>query len=137
MKLKYNIWHIDGYSGWSDYDGPSDCNHHEDIVMDAQYSKKDVVDMWMSRYSGRTVAVAKCELVGSGVIDTDDKNGERLTKLEDGIKRLIKQKEEEKKDIENKIPKASYYPKLQNTPFNLIELIGTFKNELQEILETE
>ena len=21
MEIKYNIWHIDGYAGWDDYDG--------------------------------------------------------------------------------------------------------------------
>lgn len=72
MKLKYNIWHIDGYTGSSDYDGPSDCNHHEDIVMDARYSKKDVVEMWMAVHENAySVAVSKCEIKRSGVIEYD------------------------------------------------------------------
>ena len=38
--MKYKIWHIDAYVGWSDYDSPSDCNYHLDMIMDASFSKK-------------------------------------------------------------------------------------------------
>ena len=69
---KYNIWHIDGYSGWNDYDGPADCNRHDDYIMDAKFTKSDVIDMWMSIHSGRSVAIAKCEIIKSGIIEYDE-----------------------------------------------------------------
>lgn len=67
--MKYNIWHIDAYSGWSDYDGPCDCNRHEDIIMDASFNKKDVLNMYSATLTGRSTAIAKCEIIGSGVIE--------------------------------------------------------------------
>lgn len=69
MKKKYNVWHIDAYSGWDDYDGPSDCRIHEDIIMDAQFSKKAVVEMYMTRLGGRSTAIAKCEIIKSDEIE--------------------------------------------------------------------
>lgn len=69
MKKKYNIWHIDAYSGWSDYDGPEDCNIHKDIIMDAHFSKDQVVNMYMELLSGRSTAISKCTLVKSGEIE--------------------------------------------------------------------
>lgn len=69
MKKKYNVWHIDAYSGWSDYDGPEDCNIHKDIIMDAHFSKQQVLDMYSSLLNGRDTAIAKCELVKSGEIE--------------------------------------------------------------------
>ena len=69
MKKKYNIWHIDAYSGWSDYDGPEDCNIHEDFIMDEHFSKKSVVEMYISLLGGRSTAIAKCEIIKSGEID--------------------------------------------------------------------
>ena len=44
MEIKYNIWHIDGYVGWDDYDGPSDCNTHIDYIIGAKFTKEDVID---------------------------------------------------------------------------------------------
>ena len=44
----------------------------EDIVMDARYSKKDVVEMWMAVHENAySVAVSKCEIKRSGVIEYD------------------------------------------------------------------
>jgi len=70
MTYKYKIWHIDAYRGCSDYDGPCDCNKHLDLIMDASLSKKDVVDSWVALNSDApSVAVAKCEEIGSGEIE--------------------------------------------------------------------
>ena len=69
MKKKYNVWHIDAYSGWSDYDGPEDCNIHKNIVMDTQFTKKEVVEMYRALLGGRSTIIAKCELVKSGEIE--------------------------------------------------------------------
>ena len=69
MKKKYNVWHIDAYSGWDDYDGPSDCNIHQDIIMDAHFSKKAVVEMYSLLLGGRSTVIAKCEIVKSGEIE--------------------------------------------------------------------
>ena len=70
MKKTCNIWHIDAYRGYSDYDGPDDCNVHKDLIMDASFSKEDVVSVWMHLNSdARCTAVAKCELVGKGEIE--------------------------------------------------------------------
>lgn len=69
MKKKFNVWHIDAYSGWSDYDGPSDCNIHEDIIMDAQFLKDQVLDMYSSLLSGRSTVIVKCEIIKSGEIE--------------------------------------------------------------------
>lgn len=66
---QFKIWHIDAYSGWSDYDGPGDCNIHKDIIMDASFTKKQVVNMYMSLLNGRETAIAKCECIGEGEID--------------------------------------------------------------------
>ncbi len=70
---KFNVWHIDAYSGWSDYDGPEDCNIHKDIIMDASFTKKQVVDMYMSLLGGRTTVISKCELIGEGQTEYDVK----------------------------------------------------------------
>ena len=63
MKNKYNIWHIDAYSGWSDYDDPKQCNIHRDIIMDSTFSKEDVVEMFSSLLTGRSTAIENCEIV--------------------------------------------------------------------------
>ena len=63
-KKKYNIWHIDAYSGRNDYDSPEDCNYHRDYIFDACFSKQQVIDMWVATHSdSRCVAVSKCYLV--------------------------------------------------------------------------
>jgi hypothetical protein len=61
---KYNVWHIDAYAGWNDYDGPEDCNFRKDVVFDKMFSKQDVIDMWCALHSeSRCVAVSKVYLV--------------------------------------------------------------------------
>lgn len=69
MKKKFNVWHIDAYSGWSDYEGPSDCNIHKDIIMDASFSKEDVINMYMELLSGRSKIISKCTLIKSEEIE--------------------------------------------------------------------
>lgn len=69
MELKYNIWHIDGYAGYDNYDGPSDCNIHKDYIVNASYTKKDVINMFCNQYKDcREVAVSKCFLVTNGAV---------------------------------------------------------------------
>lgn len=64
--MKYNIWHIELYHGWGDYDAPEDCNVKKDIIMDADFSRDQVMDMLVSIYQDdRTVAIHKCELIKS------------------------------------------------------------------------
>ena len=134
--MKYNIWHIDAYDGWSDYDGPTDCNIHEDVIMDAQFSKKEVLNMYMATLSGRSNVIHKCEIIGSGVIETDDKQIERLVKVEDGVKRLIAQKEQEINDYDKNFRKLQD-DMFDDAPGYLINEVCVFKNELEEILDTD
>lgn len=69
MEIKYNIWHIDGYVGWDDYDCPSDCNTHIDYIIDAKFTKEDVIDMFCNENKKhRVVAVCKCFLITDGSI---------------------------------------------------------------------
>jgi hypothetical protein len=67
--MKYKIWHIDAYVGWSDYDNPSDCNYHLDIIMDASFSKKQIIDMWtLLHKSERNVVIVNCVCINEGNI---------------------------------------------------------------------
>ena len=69
MEIKYNIWHIDGYVGWADYDGPSDCNTHIDYIIDDKFTKEDVIDMFCNEHKkSRVVVVCKCLLITNGSI---------------------------------------------------------------------
>lgn len=62
--MKYNIWHIELYHGWSDYDGLNDINVNKDIIMDADFSRDQVMDMLVGLYSeDRNVEIKECELV--------------------------------------------------------------------------
>ena len=62
--MEYNIWHIEMYAGWSDCDGPADCNIKRDYVFDASFTKKDVINMMTSKYNKeRCVEIWKCELI--------------------------------------------------------------------------
>lgn len=61
---KYNLWHIEAYSGWNDYDGPEDCNFRKDVVLDKMFTKQNVIDMWCALHKdARVVAVSKVYLV--------------------------------------------------------------------------
>ena len=67
--MKYNIWHIKAYAGWSDYDGPSDCNFDKMMIFDASFKKQDIIDWWCATNSkARSVAVASVSLVKSGEV---------------------------------------------------------------------
>ena len=86
---KFKVWHIDAYSGFSDYDGPMDCNIHKDIIMDACFSKKDVVEMYYALLGGRSTAIAKCECIGYGEGEYEaplTEDFKRYTITEDGRK---------------------------------------------------
>lgn len=67
--MKYKIWHIDAYVGWADYDNPSDCNCHLDMIMDASFSKNQIINMWVSTHkSNRNIVVVNCECINEGNI---------------------------------------------------------------------
>ena len=62
--LRYNIWHIEMYAGWSDCDGPSDCNIKGDYLFDSRFNKGEVMDMMVSKYDdNRNVEVWICECI--------------------------------------------------------------------------
>ena len=62
--MKYNIWRVELYHGWSDCDGPEDCNVKNDFLFDSRFSKEQVEDMLVTLYQDdRTVEIWKCELV--------------------------------------------------------------------------
>jgi len=70
MKKKYNIWHIEGYHGWSDYDGPEDCNYIDDWVLPVYFTKENVINIFYNLYqTSRCAAVHKCEIINSGEIE--------------------------------------------------------------------
>ena len=57
--MKIVIWHITGYKGFDDYDGPSDNNINVHIAMDAKFSKKHVEKMLLKLYEKyRTVVLS-------------------------------------------------------------------------------
>lgn len=62
--MEYNIWHIEMYVGWSDCDGPEDCNIKRDYIFDASFSKQDVINMITSKYNKeRCLEIWKCILI--------------------------------------------------------------------------
>lgn len=69
MKIKYNIWHIDGYVGWDDYDNSSDCNICKDYIVNATFTKDDVINMFCNEHKNyRIVVTIKCFLISSGSV---------------------------------------------------------------------
>ena len=75
MEIKYNIWHIDAYAGWDDYDDPSDCNTHIDYIIDAKFTKEDVIDMFCNENKKhRMVVVCKCFLITNGSVTYEQCN---------------------------------------------------------------
>ena len=75
MEIKYNIWHIDGYAGWDDYDEPSDCNTHIDYIVDAKFTEQDVINMFYDKHKkSRVVVVCKCFLITNGLVTYEQCN---------------------------------------------------------------
>ena len=79
MEIKYNIWHIDAYTGYDDYWGneyynPTPLNHHIDLIVNTTLTRSDVFDMFYEKYRGcRVVCIVKCFLVTSGVVTYEHK----------------------------------------------------------------
>jgi hypothetical protein len=74
MELKYKIWHIDGYAGNNEYDGPSDYNIHKDFILNDTYTKEDVIEMFCNQYKNkREIVVGKCFLVANGAVTYKNK----------------------------------------------------------------
>ena len=71
--MKYNIWHVEMYAGWNDYDNPSDCNIKKNFIMDASYTKEAVMDMLVSLHKeDRVVEIVKCDLIKNGRLFLED-----------------------------------------------------------------
>lgn len=62
MKVKINIWHFQGYSGWSDYDGPQDINIDMHIGVDSRFNCDAVIALVGMRYNNRIFTCVKCDL---------------------------------------------------------------------------
>ena len=62
--LKAKIWKVTGYKGWDDWDGPEDNNVSFTVVMDARFSKEDVQDIFLNRFSKkhRSVVIGATEI---------------------------------------------------------------------------
>ena len=43
-------WHITGYAGWDDYDGPSDDNIDDIIVTSYFFNKDDIITVYQQKY---------------------------------------------------------------------------------------
>lgn len=50
-KITINYWEVKGYRGFSDYDGPEDNNFNTVVAVDARFTKDDVIDMMMKKFS--------------------------------------------------------------------------------------
>ena len=78
MEIKYNIWHIDAYTGYDDFQRdvyfPTRLNHHIDFIANATVTKQDIHDMFCEKYRGnRVIVIDKCYIVASGVITYEHK----------------------------------------------------------------
>ena len=49
--LKAKIWNISGYKGWDDYDGPGDNNMNFNVILDARFTKEEVEEIFVNRYT--------------------------------------------------------------------------------------
>lgn len=58
--MKIKIWNIAGYKGRDNYDAPSDDNMSITVALDARFSKSDVEEIFLNRFSKkhRTVALS-------------------------------------------------------------------------------
>ena len=71
--MKYNIWHVEMYHGFSDFDGPEDCNVKKNFIFDASFTKEQVMDMLVGIYSeDRVVEIVKCECIKSDRLFLED-----------------------------------------------------------------
>lgn len=63
-KITINYWEVKGYRGFSDYDGPEDNNFNTVVAVDARFTKDDVLDMMMKKFSEKhRVVVLSAKLV--------------------------------------------------------------------------
>ena len=62
--LKAKIWKVTGYKGWDNWDGPEDNNVSFTVVMDARFSKEDIQDIFLNRFSKkhRSVVIDATEI---------------------------------------------------------------------------
>ena len=65
MHFTVNFWHITGYAGWDDYDGPSDDNVDEVIVISSIFTKDDVISLFKRKYNGSRCTSFRAEQIGT------------------------------------------------------------------------
>lgn len=71
--MKYNIWHVEMYHGASDYDDSKDCNIKKNFIMDASFTREEVMDMLVGLYQeDRVVEIVKCDLIKSDRLYLED-----------------------------------------------------------------
>jgi len=58
-----NRWKIEGYAGWSDYDGPQDNNINREIEVDSFLTKEDIEYAFRNHYSRHRVVSIKATLI--------------------------------------------------------------------------
>ena len=57
--MSVKTWEIVGYLGNSDYDGPEDDNFRTVVDMDSRFTKQDVLDIFIHRFSKRYFSDSK------------------------------------------------------------------------------
>lgn len=59
----YNIWKIEGYKGFNDFDGRDNYNFCKTMIFDKEFSKKDIEEIIIAKYSkNNRVVVAEATL---------------------------------------------------------------------------
>ena len=87
MEIKYNIWHIDAYTGYDDFQRnvyfPTRLNHHIDFIANATLTKWDIYEMFRDRHRGnKVIVIDKCYIVASGVV-TDERGATEQKAIDD------------------------------------------------------
>lgn len=63
------IWHITGYIGFNDWDGPEDNNFSKNIIFDERFSKNIIIDFMTYYFSKKyRVVVINAEEVKEMVL---------------------------------------------------------------------
>lgn len=59
-----NVWEIEGYVGYNDYDNPNDYNVREEMYAGTSITKENIIEIFCNKYKKyRTVVVGKCEII--------------------------------------------------------------------------
>lgn len=49
--MKVNIWNIEGYKGFDDYDGVDDNNFSFKVAMDSRFTQEEIEEIFLNRYA--------------------------------------------------------------------------------------